>query len=243
LKLIVHAPEPAMTDARTQTSSATAAEIAVNLADVRRRMAEAAARAGRDMAAITLVAIAKTHSQAAVRAALAAGQNVFGENRVQEAEAKYPALRSESQLELHLVGPLQTNKVRQALGLFDMIETVDREKLARALASELQKTDRRPAFLIEVNTGEEPQKAGVTPVDADRFIALCRDELRLPVTGLMCVPPLGEEPAPHFALLAKIAKRNGLALLSMGMSADFEIAIEFGATHVRIGTAIFGGRA
>jgi hypothetical protein len=241
-----------MTDARAQTPPVTSDNIAANLANVRRRMAEAALRAGRDAAEIILVAVAKTHPQAAVRAALAAGQKVFGENRVQEAEMKYPALRGENKIELHLVGPLQTNKVRQALGLFDVIETLDREKLARALALEMQKTgdmakaDRRPAFLptclIEVNTGEEPQKAGIAPAGADRFITLCRDELKLPVTGLMCVPPLGEEPAPHFALLAKIAKRNGLAHLSMGMSGDFEIAIEFGATHIRVGTAIFGER-
>lgn len=232
-----------MTDAEPQTAPPGVAAVAANLGEVRRRIALAAERAGRDPAAITLVAVAKTQPQAAVLAALAAGQIDFGENRVQEAEAKYPAIKATHKaLRLHLVGPLQTNKARQALQVFDVIQTLDREKLARALAAEMDKSGRRPECLIEINLGEEPQKAGIAPLQADGFIALARDELKLPVTGLMCVPPLTEEPAPYFALLAKIAKRNGLAKLSMGMSADFEIAVEFGATMVRVGSAIFGPR-
>lgn len=190
-----------------------------------------------------LIAVSKTHPVEAVRAALAAGCRLFGENRVQEAEAKYPALKAEfPDLELHLIGPLQTNKVKKAVALFDAIQTVDRPSLAEALAKELAKTPKRLALYVEVNTGEEPQKAGVAPGEADAFIRLCRDELKLPIVGLMCIPPVDEEPAPHFALLKKIAERNGLSRLSMGMSADFPIAIQFGATEVRVGTAIFGER-
>ena len=217
--------------------------IAKNLAAVRERMANAARLAGRAPDAVTLVAVTKTHPAASVRAALAAGHRVFGENRVQEAEAKYPALRAEfPDLQLHLIGPFQTNKVRDAIALFDVIETVDRPRLAEALAREMEKSGRRPSCFIEVNTGEEPQKAGVMPGEADSFIALCRDHLQLPIVGLMCIPPAGEEPALHFALLREIARRNRLAALSMGMSADYETAIRFGATHVRVGTAIFGAR-
>ncbi len=185
----------------------------------------------------------KTHPVETIAAAVAAGQRVFGENRVQEAEAKFPALmRAHPDLVLHLIGPLQTNKARDAVALFDVIETIDRPKLARALAKEMAKAGRRPRCFVQVNTGEEAQKAGVMPDAADALIALARGELGLPVAGLMCIPPIEEEPALHFALLAEIAKRHGLACLSMGMTADFEVAIRFGATHVRIGTAIFGPR-
>jgi pyridoxal phosphate enzyme (YggS family) len=219
------------------------AAIAANLAEVRAHIAAAARAAGRDPAAVALVAVGKTHGPEYIEAALAAGQTVFGENRVQEAQAKFPALKAaHPDLVLHLIGPLQTNKVRDAIALFDVIETVDRPKLARALAKEMAKSHRRPECFVQVNTGEEPQKAGVAPGETDALIALARDELGLPVTGLMCIPPLDEEPSLHFALLAEIAKRNGLAKLSMGMSADYEVAIRFGATHVRVGTAIFGAR-
>ena len=199
--------------------------------------------AGRDPHEVTLVAVGKAHPVERVEAALAAGHRVFGENRVQEAEAKFPALKAaHPDLVLHLIGPLQTNKVRIAAALFDVIETLDRPKLARALAKEMATSGRRPACYVQVNTGEEPQKAGVLPAAADDLITLARDELGLPVEGLMCIPPLEEEPALHFALLREIARRNGLAKLSMGMSGDFETAIGFGATHVRVGTAIFGPR-
>jgi pyridoxal phosphate enzyme (YggS family) len=221
----------------------TSQAVAANLAGVRDRIAAAAKAAGRTAEAATLVAVSKTHPVDSVRAALQAGQRVFGENRVQEALAKFPALRREfPDLVLHLIGPLQTNKVKDAVAHFDVIETVDRPRLAEALAREMDRSGRRPPCLIEVNTGEEPQKAGVFPADADAFIADCRDRLGLPIVGLMCIPPEHEEPAPHFALLREIARRNGLDILSMGMSADFETAIRFGATHVRVGTAIFGSR-
>ena len=219
------------------------AVIAGNLAQVRSRIAEAATAAGRDPAQVTLVAVGKVHGAPHIEAALAAGQRVFGENRVQEAEGKFPALKaSHEDLVLHLIGPLQTNKAREAIQLFDIIETLDRAKLARALAKEMDRTGRRPACYVQVNTGEEAQKAGVPPAEADALIALARDEIGLPVEGLMCIPPFDEEPAPHFALLSEIAKRNGLDKLSMGMTADFEVAVRFGATHVRVGTAIFGPR-
>jgi len=217
--------------------------IAANLAAVRERIAAAARAAGRAPESVTLVAVSKTHPAASVRQALMAGHRVFGENRVQEAQAKYPELRGEfPDLALHLIGPLQTNKVRDAVALFDVIESVDRLRLAQALAREIEHSGRRPPCLIEVNTGEEPQKAGIMPADADGFILECRERLELPIIGLMCVPPLDEEPAPHFALLREIARRNDLQVLSMGMSADFEKAIRFGATHIRVGTAIFGAR-
>ena len=220
-----------------------AANLAANLAAVRARIRAAATACGRDPADVTLVAVSKTHGADKVRELLAVGQRVFGENRVQEAEEKFPALKAEyPDLELHLIGPLQTNKVREAVAHFDVIETVDRPRLAEALAREMQRAGRRPACLIEVNTGEEPQKAGVFPAAADDFIVDCRDRLGLPVEGLMCVPPHGEGPSPHFALLREIARRHNLPVLSMGMSADFETAIRFGATHVRVGTAIFGAR-
>jgi len=217
--------------------------IAANLAAVRQRIEAAADAAGRAPDSVALVAVSKTHPAASVREALAAGHRAFGENRVQEALAKYPALRADfPDLALHLIGPLQTNKVRDAVAAFDVIETVDRPRLAQALAKEMERTGRRPPCFVEVNTGEESQKAGVMPAEADRFIDECRNRVGLPIIGLMCVPPLDEEPAPHFALLREIARRHRLEILSMGMSADFEKAIRFGATHVRIGTAIFGAR-
>ena len=217
--------------------------IAANLATVRERIAAATRAADRAPESVTLVAVGKTHPAASIREALIVGHRVFGENRVQEAQAKYPGLREEfPNLALHLIGPLQTNKVRDAVALFDVIESVDRPRLAQALAREMEHSGRRPPCLIEVNTGEEPQKAGIMPADADGFILECRERLDLPIIGLMCVPPLDEEPAPHFALLREIARRNELEILSMGMSADFEKAIGFGATHVRLGTAIFGAR-
>jgi len=217
--------------------------IAGNLAVVRERIAAAARGAVRTADAVTLVAVSKTQPQGVVRAALAAGQRVFGENRVQEALEKFPGLRAAfPDLALHLIGPLQTNKVKDAVAHFDVIETVDRPRLADALAREMESSGRRPPCLVEVNTGEEPQKAGVFPAAADDFIEDCRRRLGLPIEGLMCVPPHGEEPAPHFALLREIARRHDLPVLSMGMSADFETAIRFGATHVRVGTAIFGAR-
>ena len=222
--------------------AADSAAIAANLAAVKARIEAAARAAARDPGAVALVAVSKTHPAEAVAAALAAGQRLFGENRVQEAQHKYPELKTRhADLRLHLIGPLQTNKVKEAVALFDAIETVDRPRLAEALAREMERQGRRPACLIEVNTGEEPQKAGVAPREADRFIASCR-ALGLPVEGLMCIPPEGEEPSPHFALLREIARRNGLATLSMGMSADYEIAVRFGATLVRVGSAIFGPR-
>ena len=218
-------------------------DIGDRLATVNARIAAAARACGRAPDSVALVAVSKTQPVAAVRAALAVGHRLFGENRVQEAETKYPGLREAyPNLSLHLIGPLQTNKAKDAVALFDVIETVDRPRLATALAREMDKSGRRPPCLIEVNTGEEPQKSGVFPAAADDFVAECRDRMGLPIVGLMCVPPLDEEPAPHFALLRDIARRTGLDVLSMGMSADFETAIRFGATHVRVGTAIFGAR-
>ncbi|BAI73267.1 hypothetical protein AZL_026290 [Azospirillum sp. B510] len=214
---------------------------------VRRAIVETATACGRGDGAVTLVAVSKTHPAEAVEEALAAGQRVFGENRVQEAKAKFPALKERfADLELHLIGPLQTNKVKDAVALFDVIQTLDRPKLAEALAAEMAKemakTGRRPRCLIEVNTGEEPQKAGIAPAEVEAFLADCRDRLGLPVTGLMCIPPVDEEPAMHFALLAEMARRLDLPEISMGMSGDYETAVRFGATHVRVGTAIFGSR-
>ena len=217
--------------------------VTARLEAVRRSILESCTAGGRDPGAVTLVAVSKTHPAEAVEEALAAGQRVFGENRVQEAKAKFPALRERfPDLELHLIGPLQTNKVKDAVALFDVIQTVDRPKLAEALADEMARSGRRPRCLIEVNTGEEPQKAGIPPAELDAFLAACRDTWNLPVTGLMCIPPVDEEPAMHFALLADMARRAGLPEVSMGMSGDYETAIRFGATHVRVGTAIFGAR-
>jgi PLP dependent protein len=213
------------------------------LTDVRRRLAEAATRAGRDPAAVTLVAVSKTKEVPAIEPVLKAGQRVFGENRVQEAAGKWPMLRqATSGIKLHLIGPLQTNKAADAVRLFDAIESVDREKLARILTQEMTRQARRLDCFIQINTGAEPQKAGILPQEADRFIDLCRGALNLPVVGLMCIPPASEDPAPHFELLADIAHRHSIAGLSMGMSGDFEIAIARGATHVRVGSAIFGQR-
>ena len=224
--------------------SSTPAEVAANLADVRARIAAAARAANRKPDDITLVAVSKGHDVGAIRAALVAGQRVFGENRVQEAQAKWPDLKREfPDVVLHLIGPLQTNKAADALALFDVIETVDRERLAARLATDITRLAIAPPRLfVEVNTGEEPQKAGIAPDEADAFVAACRTTHALALDGLMCIPPVDEEPSPHFALLAKIAARNNLAQLSMGMSADYEIAIAFGVTHVRVGTAIFGAR-
>jgi pyridoxal phosphate enzyme (YggS family) len=217
--------------------------IAGNLAAVRERVGTAARASDRSADAVTLVAVSKTHPAEAVEAAIAAGQTVFGENRVQEAQHKFPALRERHPgLVLHLIGPLQTNKVRDAVDLFDVIETVDRPRLAEALAAEMARSGRRPDCFVQVNTGEEEQKAGIAPADAGSFIADCRDRLKLPVRGLMCIPPVEEPPAKHFAMLRELAAQHALALLSMGMSGDYETAIAMGATHVRVGTAIFGSR-
>lgn len=226
-----------------QSDSFRQKDIITNLAAVRARIAAAARLAGRDPAGITLIAVSKFHNAGTMLPALAAGQRDFGENRVQEAAAKWPVLRETfPECRLHLIGPLQTNKVREAVALFDVIHTLDREKLARRIADEIAASGKSPALFIQVNTGEEPQKAGVIPKDADRFIALCRAGLGLNICGLMCIPPAHENASPHFALLAEIAARNGLPHLSMGMSDDFEAAIRHGATHVRIGSAIFGAR-
>lgn len=206
-------------------------------------LASAARKVGRRDDPITLVAVTKTHGTDRIQPILDLGQRVFGENRVQEAERKWPELKARyPDIELHLIGPLQTNKVREAVALFDVIETVDREKLARKLKGEMDRQGRVLPVYLQINTGEEPQKAGVHPSGADDFIRLCRDELKLDVRGLMAIPPADEEPSLHFALLRKIARRNDLSILSMGMSADFEIAVTFGATHIRVGTAIFGDR-
>jgi pyridoxal phosphate enzyme (YggS family) len=213
------------------------------LETVRSRIDAAAREVGRDPASVTLVAVSKTFEAAEIVPILEAGQRVFGENRVQEAKSKWPALRERFPgVELHLIGPLQSNKAREAVALFDVIHTIDRPKIARAVAEEMVGQQRRLKLFIEVNTGEEAQKAGVTPAELPTLIALCRDELKLEIAGLMCIPPHDEEPAVHFALLAKLAREQGLSALSMGMSADFDTAIQFGATHVRVGSAIFGSR-
>jgi pyridoxal phosphate enzyme (YggS family) len=217
--------------------------VAANLVSVRARIVAAAEAVGRDPAAITLVAVSKAQPETRVRAALAAGHRVFGENYMQEAKARWPALRDlYPDVRVHMIGPIQSNKARDVVALFDVIETVDRPKLARALAREMDRQDRRLPCFIEVNTGEEPQKAGVWPDDVDALIKECRDDLDLLVVGLMAIPPEDEEPSLHFALLGELARRSGLEQLSMGMSADYEIAVQFGATHVRVGSAIFGPR-
>jgi pyridoxal phosphate enzyme (YggS family) len=211
---------------------------------VKRRIVAACAAAGRDPQSVQLVAVSKTFGADAIEPVIAAGQRVFGENRVQEAKGKWPALKAaQPGVALHLVGPLQSNKAKDAVQLFDAIHSVDRQSLCEALVKEIDKQGRAPVLFIEINTGAEPQKGGVLPENADAFIAACRKNYALAIEGLMCIPPLDEAPAPHFALLKKIADRNGLKSLSMGMSADFELAIRFGATHVRVGTAIFGERA
>jgi pyridoxal phosphate enzyme (YggS family) len=215
------------------------------LAAVRDAIAAACLEAGRDPSGVTVVAVSKTFDAGAIEPLIAAGQSVFGENRVQEASAKWPALlQRHAGLKLHMIGPLQSNKAREAVRLFDAIHTVDRPSLCAALAREISRHGRPPAPLlfVEVNTGAEAQKAGVLPEAADAFIASCRADYGLAIAGVMCIPPADDPPAPHFALAAKIAKRNGLTLLSMGMSADFALAVRFGATHVRVGSAIFGER-
>jgi hypothetical protein len=213
------------------------------LREVLARIAAAAKAAGRDPAAVTLVAVSKTFAAPDIAPVIAAGQRVFGENRVQEALGKWPGLKAQTPgLELHLIGPLQTNKAAAAVGLFDVVETLDREKLARVLAEEMRRQHRHPRLYVQVNTGAEAQKAGVLPEETAAFVARCRGEHGLAIAGLMCIPPLDEEPALHFALLAKLARASGLTDLSMGMSADFETAIGLGATHVRVGSAIFGMR-
>ncbi|SDB05868.1 YggS family pyridoxal phosphate-dependent enzyme [Bauldia litoralis] len=210
---------------------------------VREQVAAAEKAAGRPAGSVRLIAVSKTFDADGIRPVIAAGQRVFGENRVQEALAKWPALKAETpDIELHLIGPLQSNKARDAVALFDAIHTIDRDKIARAIAAEIARAGRSPRLLVQVNTGAEPQKAGVLPEDTDAFVERCRSVHGLAIDGLMCIPPVEEAPAPHFALLAKIAARLGLASLSMGMSADFETAIAFGATDVRVGSAIFGTR-
>jgi PLP dependent protein len=218
-------------------------DVAQNLIDIQSRIHAAATGAGRNTDDVRLVAVSKTHDADHIRRALQAGHKVYGENRVQEAEDKWPALKDAfPDAQLHLIGPLQSNKTKRAVQLFDVIETIDRLKLARAVAREMDQQGLRPSCYIQVNTGEESQKAGVLPNDTDEFVRQCREELNLPVAGLMCIPPADEEPSMHFALLAKIAERNGLDKLSMGMSGDFETAVRFGASSVRVGTAIFGSR-
>src|SRR3954470_18892393 len=213
------------------------------LAEVEADVVRACAAARRDRGSVTLVAVSKTFDAAAIRPVIDAGQRVFGENRVQEAKGKWPPLcAANPELKLHLVGPLQSNKAKEAVALFGAIHSVDRPSVCEALAKEIARQQRAPELFVQLNTGEEPQKAGVAPQDADAFIARCRDHYGLAISGLMCIPPLEEPPAPHFALTAKVAARNGLKLLSMGMSADFATAIQLGATHVRIGSAIFGAR-
>jgi PLP dependent protein len=217
--------------------------VSARLRLVQEEIALAAHSAGRAPASIELVAVTKTVPPDVIAQAIEAGQRIFGENRVQEAHAKWPTLKGRHpDMELHLIGPLQSNKVREAVALFDCVETVDRPKLARALAEEMTRTGKRPRLFVQVNTGEEPQKAGVLPTETDEFVAFCRTDLDLAIDGLMCIPPVDEEPAMHFALLAKIAARLGIKELSMGMSGDFARAIQFGATYVRVGTAIFGAR-
>jgi PLP dependent protein len=213
------------------------------LSAVRAEIARACRDAGRDPAGVTLVAVSKTFPADAIEPLVAAGQRIFGENRVQEAKAKWPPLLARHPgLELHLVGALQSNKAKEAVALFDAIHSVDRASVAETLGKEIAKQGRRPLLFVEINSGAEPQKSGVLPQQADAFLADCRDRWGLTIAGLMCLPPLDEAPAPHFALTAKIARRNGLELLSMGMSADYPTAIAFGATHIRVGTAIFGAR-
>lgn len=218
-------------------------DIASALSVVRAEIAQACREANRNPASVTLIAVSKTFGADAIEGAIAAGQRVFGENRVQETKAKWPEIRARHDgLSLHLIGPLQSNKAKEAVALFDAIHTVDRPSVCEALAKEIQKQARSPELFVEINTGAEPQKAGILPENADAFLRECRDRYELTISGLMCIPPVDEAPAPHFALTAKIAARNGLALLSMGMSADFATAIQFGATHVRVGSAIFGTR-
>ena len=216
---------------------------AASLAAVKHDIDAACAAAHRDPKSVTLIAVSKTFGADAIEPVIAAGQKVFGENRVQESKAKWPDIRARHPgLSLHLIGPLQSNKAKEAVALFDAIHSVDRPSICEALAKEIQKQGRALDLFVEINTGAEPQKAGVLPEDADGFLRACKDDYGLTIAGLMCIPPFDEAPAPHFALTAKIADRNGLKNLSMGMSADFAVAIQFGATHVRVGSAIFGAR-
>jgi hypothetical protein len=228
-------PQPGIANSGTAAS---------RLAAVRHEIDAACREANRDSASVTLVAVSKTFAADAIVPVIAAGQRVFGENRVQEAKAKWPTLQdAHPGTELHLIGPLQSNKAREAVALFDAIHSVDRASLCEAIAKEIARQGRSPLLFAEINTGGEAQKSGVLPQDADAFLKACRDTYGLSIAGLMCIPPFHEAPAPHFALTAKIAHRNGLKLLSMGMSADFTVAIALGATHVRVGTAIFGERS
>ena len=214
------------------------------LETVKSKIITVAREAGRSVDHIHLIAVSKTFDAGAIRPVLEDGHREFGENRVQEAQSKWPDLRRDyPDLVLHLIGPLQSNKTKEAVALFDVIHTVDRPKIARAIAAEMQCQARKVQLFVQVNTGEEEQKAGIAPVDAKGFVAMCRDELKLDIAGLMCIPPIDEEPAVHFAFLAKLAGETGLKGLSMGMSADYETAIQFGATHIRVGSAIFGARA
>lgn len=219
------------------------AGIAAALAQVRSEIATACREAKREPASVALIAVTKTFAADVIEQAIAAGQTLFGENRVQESKAKWPALKDKHpNIALHLIGPLQSNKAKEAVALFDAIHSVDRPSICEALAKEIQRQGRQPLLFVQINTGAEPQKAGILPERADEFLKACRDNYGLVIEGLMCIPPMEDAPAPHFALTAKIAERNGLTLLSMGMSADYRTAIEFGATHVRIGSAIFGER-
>ncbi len=229
--------------AATEGQGEAPVDVAANLAEVRRRIAAAATAAERDPAEVTLIAVSKTQPIERIEAALAAGHRVFGENYVQEAAGRWPALRERFPgVELHMIGALQSNKAAEAVALFDVIQTVDRPRLAAALAKEMARQGRHPRLLVEVNSGEEPQKAGIVPAELEGFLRHCRDELGLEIAGLMAIPPADEDVALHAALLAKLAARHGLGVLSIGMSADYEAAIGFGATHVRVGTAIFGAR-
>jgi pyridoxal phosphate enzyme (YggS family) len=232
-----------MLSAGTMDTHLSATDAMTRLADVRARIAAAERAAGRPAGSVRLIAVSKTFAAEAIEPLIAAGQGVFGENRVQEAKAKWPALRATHPgIELHLIGPLQSNKAAEAVALFDAIHTIDRDKIAAAIAAEIVRQKRTPRLLVQVNTGEEPQKAGIAPTETDAFVERCRTVHGLAIDGLMCIPPADENPGPHFALLAKIGKRLGLASLSMGMSGDFETAIAFGATDVRVGSAIFGER-
>jgi pyridoxal phosphate enzyme (YggS family) len=231
-------------DAKDRRMNIATDDVSAGLQQVRDAIAAACRDAGRDPSSVTLIAVSKTFGEDAIEQAIAAGQKTFGENRVQESNGKWPAIRQRHpELALHLIGPLQSNKAKEALALFDAIHSVDRPSICDALAKEIQKAGQQPLLFVQVNTGAEPQKAGVLPENADAFITECRGTYGFDIAGLMCIPPVDEAPAPYFALTAKIAERNGLKLLSMGMSADFTTAVQFGATHVRVGSAIFGGRA
>jgi PLP dependent protein len=226
-----------------QNPSPVIAHLPNGLANVEQAIMRACKEARRDRASVTLIAVSKTFEAGKIVPVIEAGQRVFGENRVQEAKAKWPGLMAAYPgIALHLIGPLQSNKAKEAVALFDAIHSVDRPSICQALAKEIDSQKRRPQLFVQINTGEEPQKAGVIPAEADAFIACCREKYGLQISGLMCIPPVSDAPAPHFALTAKIAARNGLSNLSMGMSADFAVAIQLGATHVRVGSAIFGHR-